>query len=251
MFTTTFTHRDDWLHRGIMLRDMDYYHYARYMQRVEMPRLGSAANFQKKHGAYFLFDTHYPLARSYVQILRKKPCTVQNVGPHCKRSEVNGGEDNAVYQLDVPVYTEIAFPLLVTISETQSHWHRLTINPDSYNFDPHEVWIFMKSNPLEALISCKSIFRSHGFHEAHAFWSMDVMKSELLGTRTLLNPKLRRLGFTKSMRPGAWISWNSCFRNLRFHEDRSPEILDFMKSYDIHSFGGTNFMKSMHLQARA
>ena len=121
MFTTTFTHRDDWLHRGIMLRDMDYYHYARYMQRVEMPRLGSAANFQKKHGAYFLFDTHYPLARSYVQILRKKPCTVQNVGPHCKRSEVNGGEDNAVYQLDVPVYTEIAFPLLVTISETQSH----------------------------------------------------------------------------------------------------------------------------------
>ena len=103
MFTTTFTHRDDWLHRGIMLRDMDYYHYARYMQRVEMPRLGSAANFQKKHGAYFLFDTHYPLARSYVQILRKKPCTVQNVGPHCKRSEVNGGEDNAVYQLDVPV----------------------------------------------------------------------------------------------------------------------------------------------------
>jgi hypothetical protein len=27
-----------------------------------------------------------------------------------------------VYQLDVPVYTEIAFPLLVTISETQSHW---------------------------------------------------------------------------------------------------------------------------------
>ena len=29
MFTKNTSHRDDWLHRGIMLRDMDYYHYAR------------------------------------------------------------------------------------------------------------------------------------------------------------------------------------------------------------------------------
>ena len=26
MFTKSLAHRDDWLHRGIMLRDMDYYH---------------------------------------------------------------------------------------------------------------------------------------------------------------------------------------------------------------------------------
>ena len=45
MFTKSLAHRDDWLHRGIMLRDMDYYHYARYIERVEMPRSGSAQSF--------------------------------------------------------------------------------------------------------------------------------------------------------------------------------------------------------------
>ena len=34
MFTKSLAHRDDWLHRGIMLRDMDYYHYSRYTERV-------------------------------------------------------------------------------------------------------------------------------------------------------------------------------------------------------------------------
>ena len=203
------THRDDWLHRGIMLRDMDYYHYARYMQRVEMPRSGSAANFQRKHGAYFLFDTHYPLARSYVQILRKKPHTVQNVGPHCKRSEVNGGEDNAVYQLDVPVYTEIALSLVAGISEIQLHFCRFTIILDSHDFDPHEACIFVKSNPLEAWISCKSLSRSHGFHEAHAFGSMDFMKSKTLE---------------------AWISWNPSFRTHGLHEIQARSGLDFLNS---------------------
>ena len=98
MFTTSLAHRDDWLHRGIMLRDMDYYHYSRYVERVEMPRSGSAQSFQKQHGVYYLFDTHYPLAKNYVQILVKRAKTVQNVGPQCKRSDVNGGEDNAVYK---------------------------------------------------------------------------------------------------------------------------------------------------------
>ena len=81
-----------------MLRDMDYYHYARYIERVEMPRSGSAQNFQKRHGVYYLFDRHYTLAKSYVQILRERPMTVQNVGTQCKRSDVNGGEDDAVYK---------------------------------------------------------------------------------------------------------------------------------------------------------
>ena len=98
MFTKSLAHRDDWLHRGIMLRDMDYYHYSRYVERVEMPRSGSAQSFQKNHGIYCLFDTHYPLAKTYVQVLLKRAKTVQNVGPQCKRSDVNGGEDNAVYK---------------------------------------------------------------------------------------------------------------------------------------------------------
>ena len=98
MFSKSFAHRDDWLHRGIMLRDMDYYHYARYVDRVEMPRAGSAQSFQKEHGVYYLFDAHYQFATNYVQVLRKKAKTVQNVGTQCKRSDVNGGEDNALFK---------------------------------------------------------------------------------------------------------------------------------------------------------
>ena len=77
---------------------MDYYHYARYIERVEKPRKGTAHAFQKRHGVYHLFDNHYSLARSYVQVLLKHPKTVQNVGPQCKRNDVNQGEDNAVYK---------------------------------------------------------------------------------------------------------------------------------------------------------
>lgn len=98
MFTKSLAHRDDWLHRGIMLRDMDYYHYSRYVERVEMPRSGSAESFQKQHDLYYLFDKHYPLAKTFVQVLLKHAKTLQNVGPQCKRSDINGGEDNAVYK---------------------------------------------------------------------------------------------------------------------------------------------------------
>ena len=72
--------------------------YARYIERVEKPRKGTAHAFQKRHGVYHLFDNHYSLARSYVQVLLKHPKTVQNVGPQCKRNDVNQGEDNAVYK---------------------------------------------------------------------------------------------------------------------------------------------------------
>ena len=98
MFTKSLSHRDDWLHRGLRLQDMDYYHYSRHIERVELPRTGNAHNFQRTHGSYFLFEAHYPLAKNFVQVLRRKPKMVQNVGPVCRRSDVNGGEDNAVYK---------------------------------------------------------------------------------------------------------------------------------------------------------
>jgi hypothetical protein len=69
IFTKGLAHRDDWLHRGIMPRDMDYYHYSRYVGREEMPRSGSAQRFQKNNCVYYSFDAHSPLARTYVQIL--------------------------------------------------------------------------------------------------------------------------------------------------------------------------------------
>ena len=97
-FAETQAHRDDWLHRGDLLADVDYYHYARYFERIEQPRAGTAESFQKNHGRYFLFDSHYPLARTYVQVLRRRPKTVQNVGPQCQRFVVNNSEDNSAYK---------------------------------------------------------------------------------------------------------------------------------------------------------
>ena len=97
LFTKSTGPRDDWLHRGPQLRDMDYYHYARYVDRIDMPRKGEAAGFQRRAGVYFVFDAHYAPSRHYVQVLRKYPHTVQNVGPQCQRSDVNRGEDNAIY----------------------------------------------------------------------------------------------------------------------------------------------------------
>ena len=98
MFHKSLSHRDDWLHRGMRLQDMDYYHYARHIERVELPRTGNAHKFQRTHGSYFLFEAHYPLAKNFVQVLRRTPKMVQNVGPMCRRSDVNGGEDNALYK---------------------------------------------------------------------------------------------------------------------------------------------------------
>ena len=80
-FTMTFNHRYDWLHRGKTLRNMDYYHYARYIDRAELPRAGDALQFQARVGVYHYFDAHYVLAATHVQVLRAKAKTVQNMWP--------------------------------------------------------------------------------------------------------------------------------------------------------------------------
>ena len=77
---------------------MDYYHYARYIDKAELPRAGDADLFHSRVGVYHHFDSHYVLASTHVQVLRATPKTVQNVGPQCKRSSVNQGEDNALYK---------------------------------------------------------------------------------------------------------------------------------------------------------
>ena len=81
VFSKTFNHRDDWLHRGDTLHDMDYYHYARFVERVELPRVGGADHVLKKYGVWHHFDRHYALASTHVQVLRRFARTVQNVGP--------------------------------------------------------------------------------------------------------------------------------------------------------------------------
>ena len=97
-FSKSYTHRDDWLHRGQTLNDMDYYHYARYIERAELPRKGTPEAFLHKVGVHHHFASHYALSCTHVQVLRRSPKTVQNVGPQCKRSSANKGEDNAMYK---------------------------------------------------------------------------------------------------------------------------------------------------------
>lgn len=97
-FSKSTTKRDDWLHRGRDLHDMDTYHYMRYIDRVELPRGGTAQGFQHAAGVFFLFDAHYPMSKNYVQVLNRYARTVQNVGPQCLRSDVGAGEDNALYK---------------------------------------------------------------------------------------------------------------------------------------------------------
>ena len=117
-FSKTYTHRDDWLHRGQTLSDMDFYHYARYIERAELPRKGTPEAFLHKVGVYHHFASHYTLSCTHVQVLRLCPRTVQNVGPQCKRASANKGEDNAMYKayyhslVQCPGADDCANPLL-------------------------------------------------------------------------------------------------------------------------------------------
>ena len=115
-----------------------------------MPRSGSAQSFLKHHGVYYLFDMHYPLAKTYVQILLKKAKTVQNVGPQCKRSDVNGGEDNAVYKAyfhscvrcpgadqcaNPLMYQQLLYPRIYDISINTWHCYRACLMPNDCKRD--------------------------------------------------------------------------------------------------------------------
>ena len=86
---------------------------------------------------YWLFDGHYAYAASHVQVLRKHPRTVQNVGPQCKRSDVNRGEDNALYKayfhtcVHCPGTDECANPLI----------YKSLLFPCIDNVDKYLAWL--------------------------------------------------------------------------------------------------------------
>ena len=92
--------RDDWLHRGPQLHDMDLDTYVCVVERVEKPLRGvRLESIRKQYGQVFPFERHYKLAGTYMQVLRKKTDRVTRyVGPNCLRESVNGGEENAAYK---------------------------------------------------------------------------------------------------------------------------------------------------------
>ena len=96
LLRSTTTNRDDWLHRGMALLDMDWHCYVRHFERIPKPKdLTSAiATVQ-----YFPFEEHYVLHGKYCQTLRRNPLVVpRTVGPQCPQHSIEEGEQNAVYK---------------------------------------------------------------------------------------------------------------------------------------------------------
>ena len=100
VFQVTVSVRDDWLHRGPYLHDMDLNTYVCVIDRVEKPLRGVRLEaLRKAFGQVFPFERHYKLAGTYMQVLRKNLNRIPRyVGPNCLREIVNGGEENAAYK---------------------------------------------------------------------------------------------------------------------------------------------------------
>jgi len=99
IFQITISLRDDWLHRGDALQDMDLQTYAEYVEREAKPIRG--ADMRKALARpTFAFVAHYKLAQGFMQVLRpghRRHLARFNV-PNCMRENVNEGEENAQFK---------------------------------------------------------------------------------------------------------------------------------------------------------
>ena len=99
IFHITISLRDDWLHRGDALQDMDLQTYAEYIERAAKPIRG--ADMQKiLKQRIFAFDAHYKLAHGFMQVLKPghRRCIARFIVPNCMRENVNEGEENAQFK---------------------------------------------------------------------------------------------------------------------------------------------------------
>ena len=99
IFQVTISLRDDWLHRGDALQDMDLQTYAEFIVRQAKPIRG--ADMTKILAQpIFAFDAHYKLAPGFVQALRlgQRRCLARFNVPNCLRENVNEGEENAQFK---------------------------------------------------------------------------------------------------------------------------------------------------------
>ena len=105
-FTETTGLRDDWLHRGFALMDMDLYQYSIVIDRM---RLRQELARRQDPGNVFPFDAHYRLATTYCQQIAKWPRTVPRlVGAACPRIDINEGEDYACWM--ATLFTPVRCP---------------------------------------------------------------------------------------------------------------------------------------------
>ena len=90
--------RDDWLHRGDALQDMDLQTYAEYIERRRKPiRNDDCAKVLRDR--ILAFYPHYKLAAGYMQL--QLPATRRKFArfnrARCERDNVNEGEENAQF----------------------------------------------------------------------------------------------------------------------------------------------------------
>ena len=96
IFESTTSNRDDWLHRGFDLQDLDWYHYVTHIERVRNP---NNLSLRKDGCVFFAFDSHYSISKEFCQRLRHNPLVVPRlVGPKCVRDDVEAGEPNAMFK---------------------------------------------------------------------------------------------------------------------------------------------------------
>ena len=97
-FTKGVSLLDDILHRGVALQDMDFYHYAKFIERTPIPHREDVLALHAQVGQFFVFEPHYCMSARFVQTLRSRRKVVRFIGPNCQRSNVNEGEENAQYK---------------------------------------------------------------------------------------------------------------------------------------------------------
>jgi hypothetical protein len=90
------SNRDDWLHRGPDLFDMNWFTYVKFFERVRRPKSVSRRMDGYK---FFPFEEHYALAARYCQKLRANPRVIpRTVGAQCVPDNVENGEPHALYK---------------------------------------------------------------------------------------------------------------------------------------------------------
>ena len=100
IFHMTISLRDNWLHRGEALNDMDIQTYAELIERVAKPVAGSRVSDKVLQQHVFAFDGHYKMSAGYIQVLRTgRDRRVARFNlPNCVRENVNEGEENAQFK---------------------------------------------------------------------------------------------------------------------------------------------------------
>ena len=99
IFKVGITLRDDWLHRGDALQDMDLQTYLEYIERRRKPIRGDNCAKVLRY-RIFAFDPHYNLAAGYMQLLlpaNRRKIARFNMA-RCERENVNEGEENAQFK---------------------------------------------------------------------------------------------------------------------------------------------------------